>query len=108
MTGIVYLLNNNVLELQELTNTITGAIDVGATVTVTLKDRSGTEVTGQTWPTTMTLVSESPLTGTYRATLDADLNLAAKRDYVAVIDATGSGGQLGHWEYPLKAQVRSR
>lgn len=108
MTGIVYLLNNNVIELQGLTNSATSAVDVAATVTVTIKDKSGTAVTGQVWPAAMSLVSESPTTGKYRATLDSDLNLLAKREYVAVIEATGSGGEIGYWEYPMKAQVRSR
>jgi len=107
MTGIVYLLNNNVIELQGLTNSATSAVVVAATVTVTIKDRSGTAVTGQVWPAVMSIVAESPLTGTYRATLDSDLALVASRSYIAVIDATGSGGQIGHWEYPLKAQVRT-
>lgn len=102
MTGIVYLLNNNVIELQALTNSATDVVDVAATVTVTLKDKAGTAVTGQVWPAVMSHVSA----GLYRATLDADLDLSANRDYVAWIDATGTGGEVGHWEYPVTAMVR--
>ena len=106
--SIIYIDNNHTIKLVGLTNCLTGAIDNGATVTVTLIDSSGTQVTGQSWPATMSIVSESPLTGTYRASLDADLSLVANRSYIAVINATGSGGQIAHWEYPFKAQVRSR
>ena len=108
--SIIYLGNNHTITLAGLTNCQTGALDTGATVTVTIVDSSGTQVSSSPdiWPLSMPLVSESPTTATYRATLPADLVLAAKRSYVAVIDATGSGGQIGHWEYPIKAQVRSQ
>ena len=43
----LYVANSNVLELQGLTNSATGVADTGATVTVTLKDRAGANVTGQ-------------------------------------------------------------
>ena len=107
-THVLYIDNNNVIELQNLTNDATGVVDAAATVTVTIQDTSGTEVAGQVWPATLSLVSESPTTGKYRATLDYDLLLSANRKYVAVVDATGSGGEVGHWEVPVVARVRTR
>ena len=103
----IYIDNNNVIELQALTKSVTGALDGSATVTVTVKDKAGTSVTGQTWPAAMAVVAGSPTTGTYRATLDADLALTANREYVAHITATGSGGEIGKWEFPLVAAKRT-
>ena len=95
--------NNNVIELQTLTNGITGAVDTGASVTVTLKDSSGTEVVGQSWPAAM----NHDTGGTYRATLDDGLTLIATRSYTAIVDAVGTGGEVGHWEIPVQAITRN-
>jgi hypothetical protein len=106
-TKVLYIDNNNVIELQSLTNDATGVVDTGATVTVTIQDTSGDSVAGQVWPATLSLVSESPLTGKYRATLDYDLVLLANRKYRAVVTAVGSGGEVGKWEVPAVARVRT-
>ena len=50
MSLIIYAGNNNVVELTGLKNSITNAIDTGATVNVTIKDASGAEVSGDAWP----------------------------------------------------------
>lgn len=97
----LYVDNSNVVELQTLTNSVTGVADTGATVTVTLK-RGDAEVSGQVWPASMAHVSA----GTYRATLDDDIVLVNRREYIAVIDAIGSGGEVGHWEAPVTASTR--
>lgn len=101
--SIIYIDNNHLLTLTALTNCASGAIDTGATVTVTIKDSAGVNVSGQTWPATMAHTTG----GTYRATLDADLILLPNRSYTAHIDATGSTGSLAHWELPMTAKVRS-
>lgn len=98
----LYVANSNVLELQGLTNSATGVADTGATVTVTLKDRAGANVTGQSWPASLAHVSA----GTYRATLENDIGITAGIKYLAVINATGSGGEIGHWEADVVAQTR--
>jgi len=100
---LIYIDNNNSLTVNELTNCVTDVVDTAATVTVTLKDSSGTEVVGQSWPATMSHISG----GTYQITLDDDLVLTANRPYTAIIDATGSGAETGHWEIPLQAMVRT-
>jgi len=103
MSLTIWIDNNNVIEWQALTNSVTEAVDTGATMTVTIQDSSGTEVTGQTWPATMTHVSA----GLYRATLDSDLVLTAGREYTAVLDVTGTGGEVGHKEIVATARVRN-
>lgn len=102
MTGILYVGNSNVIELQELTNSVTDVVDEAATVTVTLYDCSGTEVTGQSWPATMTHATG----GTYRVTLDDGIAITVNNKYIAKVDATGVGGQVGHWEYSTLALTR--
>ena len=99
---IAYIDNGNVLTLSSLTNSITAAVDTGATVTVTLKDTSGTEVSGQSWPASVVHVAA----GLYQTTLDAALVLQPNRTYKAHVDATGTGGEVGHWEIPVKAMIR--
>jgi hypothetical protein len=99
---IIYIGNTAIIELQDLTNAVTELPETSATVTTTLYDAAGVEVSGQTWPLSMSHVSA----GTYRATLDHDLVLTANRQYVAHVDA-GISGVIGHWELPVRAKVRT-
>lgn len=99
----LYIGNNCVLELQALTNVVTATADTAATVTVTLQDRFGSEVAGQVWPATMGHTAN----GTYQAVLDHDLDIQENTTYVAVIDAVGSGGEIAHWEIPVRAVDRN-
>ena len=95
--------NNNVIELQSLTNGITDVVDVAASVTVTIKDSAGVNVTGQSWPATMAHNTG----GTYQAILDEALVLIPNRMYTAHVDAVGSGSEVGHWELSIKAITRT-
>lgn len=105
MTGLtLYIDNNNVVELQALANSVTEVVDEGASVSVTIKTRSGSVVAGQNWPLAMPHVAG----GKYRGTLEPDLSLSAGRDYVAHIDVVGSGGEVGHWAVPITALVRKQ
>jgi len=90
--------SHNVVELRDLKNTVTGAIDTGATVSVTLKDSSGSVITG---PVSMTHDSA----GLYRATLDHDISIVAGTTYTATVDAVGSGGEVRLWSVAVKAQL---
>jgi hypothetical protein len=99
----LYLDNSNVIELRSLTNSVTGAADTGASVSVTIKDASGKNVTGQAWPAAMGHTSN----GTYRATLDSSINLIAGRKYTAVVNATGTGGEIGEWNCSVIAEERA-
>jgi len=98
----LYLDNSNVVELRDLTNSVTGLADEGASVSLTITDQSGTAVTGETWPVSMAHVSN----GLYRATLSESLSIVSGRKYFAVVSATGSGGQVGKWTCPVVAEVR--
>jgi len=103
MALVLYVGNSNVIELQALTNSATDAADTGATVNVTLKDKTGAEVTGQSWPAALSHVSA----GTYRATLEDDIAIVNRGRYVAHIDVTGSGSEIAHWEADVTALTRN-
>jgi hypothetical protein len=98
----LYLDNSNVIELRDLKNSVTLSADTGATVQVTITDAAGAEVSGETWPVVMAHAAS----GTYRATLSDALAITANRKYLAVVEATGSGGEVGVWSCPVVADVR--
>lgn len=99
---VLYIGNSTVLELRDLKNSVTDTADTGATVTVTLVDDQGAQVSGQSWPLLMPHVSA----GTYRGIMSSSLALVEGAEYVGQIDATGSGGEIGHFEVPFRAVVR--
>jgi len=101
---LIYEGNDHILELVGLQGVATGDYENAATVTVTLKDSSGVEVSGQAWPTTMTYVTGS--NGRYRATLEDVLVLTSGSSYTAIIEADAGSGLKGKWELDLKCQTR--
>jgi len=103
VSATLYPGNNNVVELKALTNSTTGVADESASVGATVLNAEGDEVVGQVWPAAMTHVSD----GTYRATLEADIELVVGDNYTVLVEATGSGGETGEWRIPVKARVRN-
>ena len=97
----LYIGNDMVIEVTELTNSVTSVVDEAATVAVTLLS-SGSTVAGATWPISMPHVAG----GLYRATLPAGLQLYASTSYSAVITVTGAGGEVAKWEPQVVAQKR--
>ena len=96
--------NSIVVELSGLTNSVTEAVDTGATMEVTLLDSAGAEVPGATWPMAMPHAGS----GDYRATLPHTVELTDDAYYTALITATGSGGEVGDWRVNCKAEPRTR
>ncbi len=105
MAQALYKSNDNLLEIDGLKNAATDAYIDDATVTVTLVDAEGAEVTGQSWPTTMSYVASS--NGKYRAVLKDALSVTNLDRYTAKITADGGSDLLGYWEFPLSAIVRT-
>ena len=91
---LFYYLNDNLVELDGLTNEATGAYINDATVTVTLTDTAGTQIAGETWPLTMGYVSGS--NGKYRATLEDTLTVTLGQMLVATVNTLGDG-LTGRW-----------
>jgi hypothetical protein len=99
-----FVANTNVLDLTGLKNELTDAFINDATVTVTVKDASGAQVSGQAWPLTMSYVALSD--GNYRAFLSSALPFAAKAKYTAYIEANGGANLVGHWEFHFTTVTR--
>ncbi len=76
-----------------------------ATVTVTLLDRDEAEVSGETWPLSMSYIASS--SGVYRATLSKDLVLTKNRPYTARVLADAGLGLVGRWDFALTAAART-
>ena len=102
----VYVGNTNLLEIFRLKSAIDNSYINDATVTVTVKDSLGVEVTGQSWPTAVDYVSGSD--GDYYCILDENLDLTAGESYIAEIDADGGVNRFGHWEVTFVPIIRNR
>ena len=102
-TQVVFFENDNLIELTSLKDEITDALISNATVTVTVEDESGTEIAGQTWPTTMTAIVGTA--GGYRATLSKDIDFVSGTNYVAVIDVL-SAGTTAKWKFRFNVRER--
>lgn len=100
-----YVANTNVLELIGLKSAIEDAYVNDATVSVTVKDSSGSNVSGQSWPTTMTYVTDS--NGNYRAILKDVAVLQARKNYTAVVSVNAGSDRIGHWEFEFTAVTRT-
>ncbi|QKC83272.1 hypothetical protein [Mesorhizobium sp. NZP2077] len=104
MTCLVYVDNTNLIEVVGLKSAVEGGFVNDADVSVTVKDASGTNVTGQTWPATLAYVASSD--GVYRGILEDDLALVDGAQYVAVIDADAGANRIGHWEFAFTPKTR--
>lgn len=100
----LYLGSDMLFELAGLRDQATGDYLNAATVTVTLQDSAGVNVTGETWPLAMTYVTSS--NGVYRATLKDTLSLTANARYVATVIADAGSGKRGQWELDVVARTR--
>lgn len=100
---VIYVANDNLLELQGLQNAATAAYVNTATVTATVVDKNGANVAGQSWPLTLGYVAAS--NGNYRGTLEDTLSLAANEDYIARVAVSGAG-LTAFFEHPLLAAKR--
>lgn len=100
---IAYVGNDMLVELDELMNMATNAYVNDATVLCTLVDSTGANVTGQSWPLSLSYVATS--SGKYRGTLNAGLALSKSRRYKAKITVT-AGSLTGYWEQDVIALAR--
>lgn len=100
----LYVGNDLVIKLSALTNVETGAFINAAAVSVTLSDRIGVEVPGETWPLALAYVTGSD--GIYRATLKDTLDIIVGKTYTAEIIADGGDGLRGKWTEYVPAEVR--
>ena len=103
MPEVIFDQNDNLVELNGLTNVQTGAFINSATVTGSLFDETGTVVPGADG-FGLNYVTDSD--GDYVGTLADSLTLNTNRFYTLVVDADAGSGLKGHWE--IEAIVRKR
>lgn len=98
--------NSNIVELEELTNTVTELHDDGATVTLTLLEADGDEVDGEIWPINMGYDAGDQ---TYRVVMSSAIDIVSGRYYTAVVRAVGSavGSPVGMWSVRVRAEDRT-
>jgi hypothetical protein len=101
----VFVGNTNVLELLGLKSAIEDAFVNDADVTVTVKDKAGEEVAGQTWPTTMDYLAASD--GNYRAIVKDTIQFVHDKEYRAFIEVDAGADRIGHWEFKFTPTVRT-
>lgn len=100
---VLYVGNDNILEVCHVRNELTGDFINDATVEVSLFDVAGEEVAGGTWPKSLVYVTDSK--GVYRTMLPAVLTLLPNARYVAEVEATAAG-TVGKWTLNCVARVR--
>lgn len=84
-----YINSDNVIQLDVFYDALNGVYLNAGTVTASMKDLSGTNVSGESWPISLSYVAES--NGKYQATVDKDLVLVEGQTYFIEITASQSG-----------------
>lgn len=100
-----YIDNDNLLRLSGLGDAANGIYLNGASVTVTIVDAATeTEITGQTWPATMSYVNSS--NGVYQCTLEYDLNVTEQQTLIGLVVADAGSGLRLSLRVPIIALYR--
>jgi hypothetical protein len=96
------LLNNSIFFELTVTNPEVSppAVD-DATVTVTVTDSNGAELTGQIWPLALPSTGEN---GLYKKTVPPISGLVNGENYKVLYDVTGADGLIGQFCSSVKAK----
>lgn len=106
--AMAYAANTNVLTLTGLQSEDEGTFLNEAAPTLTVKDSSGSPISGESWPVTMEYVAASD--GNYRVIISSVVSLTAGQTYKAVVDvdsSTTDEERIAHWEFPFQVQTRT-
>lgn len=104
MSEVLYVDNDNLVEIDGLKDKTDDTYINDATITATLTDADGTTVTGQTFPASFSYVSES--NGKYQLTLEDGLSLTAGAKYTLAISISATGDLIGEVERHYIARLR--
>ena len=104
MSLLIRIENDNLLTVDGVQDSSDGSFLNAATVIATLKDEEGVDVTGQTFPLTLTYVTASD--GKYTGTLEDTLDLMASVDYTLCVDIDSNTGFKANFQIPIKAIIR--
>jgi len=97
--------NDSNLRLAELRHVLSGTLITSADIQFTIVLSGGNwQVTGQSWPSSMTLVNTE--TALWVGPLVNSMVLAEGEHYEARITANAGTGVLGFWRLPIRAIVR--
>ena len=97
--------NDQLITVVGLKDEITGEFINDAAVEVTLKDRSGNEVAGQSWPFTLDYVTDTD--GDYRGILEDGLALQPNKLYTVIIDVDAGDDSIANWKFERYAHYRT-
>lgn len=100
----LYTDSNNTIVLKDVVVNPEDTPVTGATVTFTLFDGDGNQVSGQSWP--LTLV-DTTTAGQYAGTLDDTLEIKHNWEYLGVCDAVSTEGQRLSIKCPMIAKDRA-
>ena len=104
MSCTIYLHPDNTLTFSA-TITNEGVPVNDATVTATLTDMSDVDVTGQSWPITLSYVTDSD--GIYSASVTPVSGIVAGTKYKVILDVEGDGGEpIAQWLQYATATIR--
>lgn len=104
----IFVDSDNVVEVAEVMDPGTGDIITTATVTLTILDKTGTPVAGQSWPLNMLHDWDEP--GTYAVTLSMDWSsvyLTPNQPYTANIFVNAGFQKRRTFNTPLVARTSS-
>lgn len=101
MAKTVYIENGNLVKLTGLIDLSDSSYTTDATVLATLKTASDTNVSGQTWPLTLTHQSS----GTYQGTLTSSLDLVGQR-YNLEISVNSGDDNAAFFDVDIRAERR--
>lgn len=92
---VIFLLSDNTIQLDQLRD-IDGNYENSASVTATLFDSTGSEISGETWPINLTYVIGS--NGTYRGVFRDSISIAEGDRVRATIIADAGVDKRSEWQ----------
>jgi len=102
-TQIIYRNNDHLIKLTGLQDSSDDSYVNDATVTLTIKDTADVNVSGISWPLTMSYIAAS--NGNYEATIDKAIVVTPETRYFAEVTVL-SGTRDAFFELPVQAQKR--
>jgi hypothetical protein len=102
---IYYYLNDSLIDLTGLKDDSTGSFVTNATVTAVVK-KAGVNVTGQSWPLTLTYITASD--GNYRGILEAALNVSVGDRLTLEVTVDAGSGREAFFSIPLTVRQRGQ
>lgn len=105
MTEKIYISSDNLLTVDALYDSVAGDYVNDATVTATVVDRGGNEVSGQSWPVTLSYVALSD--GKYQGVLADSMSVSKGKTYEVRVSVDGGAGKALEIRRRLKADYKT-